>query len=93
MLKKINEGGVASDNGFSIQIIGSEILEYKCNNDIVRIDMGYDPKKRIIYIYAGDITQWSSSSTQSLIADDKRRIIVNNIKEAVRLLTGNFKVV
>jgi len=29
MLRKINEGGVESDDGFSIQITGPELLEYK----------------------------------------------------------------
>jgi hypothetical protein len=29
MLKKINEGGVESDAGFSIQITRPELLEYK----------------------------------------------------------------
>lgn len=91
-MKKINEGGV-SDNSFSIQIIGPECIEYSSNNKIIKIDMGYEPRKRKIYIYASDITRWTSSNNQILISNDEKKCIINNIKEAVKLLTGNFEVV
>ena len=92
MLKKINEGGVVGDNGFSIQITGPEELEYKYNNHLVKIDMGYDPKKKKIYIYADNIGQWDLPNKHKLISSDEKKNIINNIKEAVKLLKGNYEI-
>lgn len=83
MLKKINEGGVESNAGFSIQIIGPELLEYKQNGKIIEIDMAYDPKKRKIYIYASNINELNSKEKIQMI---------RNIQEAVQLLKGDFEV-
>ncbi|MDP3267802.1 MAG: hypothetical protein Q8M40_02010 [Legionella sp.] len=84
MLRKINEGAVSSDNGFSVQITGPELLEYKDENHLLEINLAYDPQKRKIYIYASNIS--------GLDEDEKKRIIVN-IKEGVRLLKGDFEVI
>lgn len=84
MLKKINEGGIESDDGFSIQITGPELLEYKYEGRIIQIDVAYDPKKRKIYIYASDVDE---------LKEDKKRQMIINIREAVKLLEGEFEVV
>lgn len=83
MLKKINEGGVESNTGFSIQIIGPELLEYKYNGKIIEIDLAYDPKKRKIYIYASQINE---------INLQEKIQMIRNIEEAVKLLKGDFVV-
>lgn len=93
MLKKVNEGGVISDNGFSIQIVGPEELEYKYKKNILKLDLGYDPKKRTVYIYANDITCWDYSDNHVDISNKEKEEIIKNIREAVKLLTGNFEVV
>ncbi|MBA2655190.1 MAG: hypothetical protein H0U71_09040 [Gammaproteobacteria bacterium] len=84
MLRKINEGGVESENGFSIQIVGPELLEYKEKNKIIKIDITYDPKKRKIYICASNIDELSKNEKIQMI---------RNIKKAIKLLKGNFEVV
>lgn len=92
MFKKINEGGVVGDNGFSIQIIGPEELEYKCMEKKLIIDLGYDSKKKTTYIYVNDITRWDNSNDTLDMSVDERDEIITNIKEAVKLLNGNFEV-
>ena len=84
MLKKTNEGGVESNTGFSIQITGPELLEYRHNGKIIDIDLSYDPKKRKIYIYASSIKELNETAKKQMI---------NNIKEAVQLLKGDFEIV
>ncbi|HEV2614886.1 MAG TPA: hypothetical protein VGV92_09340 [Gammaproteobacteria bacterium] len=91
MLKKINEGGVESDTGFSIQITGSDIMEYRENDRVVRINLGYNPQNSTVNIYVSKISRWNSLETQ-LISNIEKTIIADNIKSAVKLLTGNFQI-
>ena len=84
MLKKINEGGVESTTGFSIQITEPELLEYKNNGNVVEIDVDFDSKTRNIYIYASRINELNFKEKEQMI---------NNINEAVKLLKGDFEIV
>ncbi len=92
MLKKINEGGVVSDSGYSIQITGPEELEYKYKDNILKIDIGYDPKKRTVFIYASDITRWDRSRNHANVSRAEKENIIENIKKAIKLLPGKFEI-
>lgn len=84
MLKKINEGRVESDSGFSVHIIGLETLKYEDRKHSIEFEWNYNPKTKKTYIYISDATELSST---------ERNEIANNVKEAVKLLEGNFEVV
>lgn len=84
MLKKINEGGVESDSGFSMQIVHPEYLEYREGQRCISISMGYDSQSRKAYIYVSNVKELSEI--------DKKKVI-SNLKAAVKLLKGNFEVV
>lgn len=85
MLKKINEGGVKSDdNSFSMQIVHPEYLEYKEDDRCIPISIAYDPKSQKVYIYVSDIKELNEI--------EKKRVL-NNIREAVKLLGGNYEVI
>ena len=84
MLRKINEGSVESDSGFSIQISGPELLEYKDGARVIEIDVAYDPNKRKIYIYASNVNE---------LNENEKKLMISNINEAVKLLKGDFEVV
>ena len=84
MLKKINAGGVESDDGFSIQFTHPELLEYKQGNKIFEISVGDDLKRQIVYIYASQVNN---------LNEVEKNKMINNIKEAVKLLNGNFEVI
>lgn len=84
MLKKINEGRVESEKGFSIHIIGLEQLRYTDGNYSIDFEWNYDPKSNKTYIYVSD--------SEDLTFLEKKQII-NNIREAVKLLEGEFEVI
>lgn len=84
MLKKINEGRVESDSGFSIHITGLECLKYEDNEHSIEFEWNYDPKANKTYVYVSDVRD---------LNDTEKNKIMNNIKEAVKLLDGNFEVV
>lgn len=84
MLKKINEGKVESDSGFSIHITGLECLKYEDNKHSVEFEWNYDPKAHKTYIYVSDSKEGAAT---------EKREMANNIKEAVKILSGNFEVV
>ncbi|OGT61431.1 MAG: hypothetical protein A3E85_00785 [Gammaproteobacteria bacterium RIFCSPHIGHO2_12_FULL_45_12] len=84
MLKKINEGRVESDSGFSIHIKGLECLKYEDNEHSIEFEWNYDPSANKTYVYVSDVRD---------INGTEKNKIMNNIKEAVNLLDGNFEVV
>lgn len=92
MLRKINEGGVVSSSNFSIQITGPEELEYRDNNKVAKIDLIYDSRKRKIYVYASDVNKWELQGDYILVSEAERQEIISNLKEAVKLLKGDFEV-
>ncbi|KKP37590.1 MAG: hypothetical protein UR27_C0004G0003 [Candidatus Peregrinibacteria bacterium GW2011_GWA2_33_10] len=93
MLKKINEGGVESDQGFAIQIVGPEIMRYTYKNYILDLGISYDLKNRKAYIYVSDAVDWNDGGKKVRISADNKNLIIQNIKDAVQLLTGSFEVV
>lgn len=66
MLKKINANGVVSES-FSIQISHPDILKYKCRDEIFEVDVGYDPIKRIIHVYASDSAKFYKMTEEKKI--------------------------
>jgi hypothetical protein len=84
MLKKINEGRVESDSGFSIHIAGLECLKYEDNRHSIEFEWNYDPKTNKAYVFVSDV--------KDLTIFEKKSII-NNIKEALKLLKGDFEVI
>ncbi len=84
MLKKINEGRVESDSGFFIHITGLECLKYEDKRHSIQLEWNYDPKTNKTYIYVSDVKN---------LNDIEKIKIMNNIKDAVKLLDGNFEVV
>lgn len=82
MLKKITEGRVENDDGFSIQM-DREVLEYTDKGRKLRFNMGYDPGKRKIYVYI---------SMEKLPTHEKNQI-ERKIKEALKLLKGDYEIV
>lgn len=93
MLKKINEGGVESTEGFSVQIIGPEIIEYTYENHSVKLEINYDSIKRKAIIYASDATHWDTENTDISMTMNEKNLMIKHIKNAVQLLTGDFEVV
>lgn len=92
MLKKITEGRVESDNGFAIHIIGLEALKYEENNRFIILEWNYDPKIQRICVYASNASSWNQPANVPLTPDEKEKM-VDNIREAVKLLKGTFEVV
>ena len=92
MLKKINANGVESDEGFKIQITGPEIIKYTCKNHSVDIEINYDPKHRKAYIYAKDTVYWNNAGGKIRMTEFERNLMIRNIKNAVKLLEGDFEV-
>lgn len=84
MLKKVNKGRVESDSGFSIHITGLECLKYEDSERSIEFEWNYDPKVDKTYIYISDVKNLNSLEKSK---------IINNIKEAVKLLDGNFEVI
>lgn len=84
MLKKINEGRVESDAGFSIHITGLECLKYQDGEHSMEFEWNYDPVTKKTYIYISDAKE---------LKDSEKNIIKNNITEAVKLLDGTFEIV
>ncbi|MCX7124494.1 MAG: hypothetical protein NTU49_01820 [Gammaproteobacteria bacterium] len=93
MLKKINEGFVESDEGFSIRITGPEIIKYVCNNYSVNIEINYDFKNRKAYIYASKINCWECGGEKVQMNVNNKKSMIENINKAVKLLTGYFEIV
>lgn len=92
MLRKVNEGKVESDEGYSIHIVGLELLEYQENSKKIQLDWTFNSQTKKITIYASDAKAWMFPSKEEMTKSDRERVI-NNIKKAVRLLTGDFEVV
>ncbi|MCB0486030.1 MAG: hypothetical protein KDC47_07540 [Flavobacteriaceae bacterium] len=92
MLKKITEGRVESDEGFSIHIIGLEVLRYEENGKSIILDWTLDPKSKKMRIYVSDALSWDKPTKEKLTVDDKNKII-KNIKRAVVLLEGDYEVI
>ena len=84
MLRKIHASGVESDEGFSIQRIRPELFEYKRGNKIIEFDLAYDPSKKKNYIYV--------SKEKSLSQLEKNKII-NDIREAIKILKDDYEVI
>ena len=84
MLKKINEGRVESNTGFSIHITGLECLKYEDDEHSIEFEWNYDPIAQKTYIYVSDVKE---------LNDSEKIIIKSNIKEAVKLLDGTFEIV
>ena len=93
MLKKINEGGVESSQGFSIQITGPEVIKYIYKSYSVELEINHDSKSRKAYIYASDINDWYQGAKRIHMSPADKHSMIQNIKEAVKLLTGDFEVV
>lgn len=91
MLKKINEGRVESDSGFAIHIVGLETLKYEEGNRFVILEWNYDPKTQKIYVYASDVNNWKQPSNVRFTKLEKNKMI-NDIKDAVKLLKGIYEV-
>lgn len=84
MLKKINEGRIESDTGFSIHIIGLECLKYEDDKHSIEFEWNYDPTTQKTYVYVSD---------DKKLSDSEKIIITNNIKEATKLLDGIYEIV
>lgn len=93
MLKKINAGRVESDEGFSIQIIGPEILRYSYDGFEVEFNIDYDKTYRKIYIYVSDVFTWDKYIGSRQISKAMKEEIAKNIAESVQLLDGVFEIV
>lgn len=92
MLKKINEGKVESDDGFSVHITSLECLKYEEKDRFVEIDWAYDHKMNKTYFYFSDVKDWDKPLNRK-ITDNERKTILKNITEALKLLQGEFEVV
>lgn len=88
--RKINEGGVQRDDGVTVQIKHADYLEYREGDRAVDISIGYDPRTRQIFVYASEIDGWSRPDPAVGITADKKKEIVNNLKEALGCLKGHF---
>lgn len=91
MFKKTGPCAVQNDEGVSLRIVHPEIIEYREKNKVYEIGLGYIPQEKI-YIYAS-ISMLSSLSNLSKLNDAEKKEIFNKIKEAAKLLEGNFEVV
>jgi len=90
--RKINEGGAQRDDGVIVQIKHADYLEYREGDRAVDISIGYDPRTRQISVYASEIDGWSRPDPTVGIAEDKKKEILDNLKEALSCLKGNFVV-
>lgn len=92
MLKKINESRVESDNGFFIHITGLENMRYQENDQYIDFTWSYDPQKRKTFFYIADALNWDYPVGKH-INEQERKKIINNIREALKLLTGDFEII
>lgn len=93
MFRKINAGGVESDEGFSIQITGPETLKYQNEDFSVEIELEYDITSRKIYVHASRASNWDCFVGAQQIGSDKKLQLIKNITESIELLKGDFVVV
>lgn len=84
MLRKINEGKVESDSGFSIHITGLESIKYEDNEHSIEFEWNYNQKLNKTYIYVSELKE---------LDDMEKNYIIKNISEAIKLLDGNFEVI
>lgn len=75
-LRKANETGVTSSDGWSVQVVAPEVMEYRDRGDVTVLNVGFDPATREIVVEASGVS-------------DKIRA---NVAEAVKLLKGNWVV-
>lgn len=91
--KKINELTVQGSDGSSIQIRHHDYLEYRSNEGVVQVTVGYEPTRMQILVYASEAnTRETSSGTKDISVSDHQAII-DNLKEGLALLKGTFVVV
>lgn len=91
--KRINAGGVIRNDDVMIQITGPNTLEYKENNNLIILDLGYDPIKKIVYVYVSDVSVWDYADKLNIITESEKKKIIENLKEGLSLLSGKFEVV
>lgn len=87
MLRKINAYKVESDEGFSIWRDHPEVFKYKKGDKIIEISVGDDPAKHITYIHASDAAKFYKMN------EIEKNEMINNIKQAVKLLDWKFIVI
>lgn len=88
--RKINEGGAQRDDGVTVQIKHADYLEYREGGRAVDISIGYDPRMRQVFVYASEIDSWNRPDPTVGITEDQKKEIVDNLKEALSCLKGNF---
>ncbi len=91
MFKKI-KGGISSDEGFSLRVLGRAGLEYKEGNKVMLIDseMLGDPKIGFA-VASSSINRWKGSK-KKLERNDCLRIL-NNVKEALKFEGYEIRVI
>jgi len=75
-LHKANENGVASTDGWSIQVVGPEVLEYREQGNATLLNVEFDPATREITVDASGFEERVRS----------------NVANAVKLLKGKWVV-
>ena len=87
---KINEGGVRRDDGVNIQIKHHDYLLYQIGDRSIEVSMGYEPSAREIYVYASEVQGWDSPNDSDSFTEADRKIFIDNLKQGLGLLKGNF---
>ena len=93
MFKKINAGGVVSDQGFSIQIEGPETLHYVEGPFEIFFTIGYNKQMRKIYIHFSEISCWNKYVGSKFIPKSKLGKLKKDLIDALALLEGDFEVI
>ncbi len=83
MLSKLNENHVVGA-GFEIEITGPECMTYRFDAGEVKITMDYDPRERMVCIYASAVTELNEQTKAEML---------EHIRLAVSVFTGDFRVV
>lgn len=92
MFKKLKDGRIASDEGFSVKITGRAGLVYKEGSKLINVDSEMSGNPGIGYVVASSsIDQWHGFK-EKIKTKDKIRIL-NNIKEVFRFLGYKIKVI
>jgi hypothetical protein len=89
--EKLNEGGAARADGTAVQIVAPETIEYRRSGRTAYLNLDYNPRARIAHVDT-EGAAWSNGAARTPLTTDERAALVDDMTEALAVLTGQFLV-
>lgn len=80
-----------SDTGFSVEILGRTGIEYREPGKVMFVDS--EVLQKGIAVFKNTITRWNPPHEAEVITEDKRREIIQHIRDAVSFLDDFVEVI